>query len=267
MSKIIGVGNYYLYGIWQQEADRRVEKYPFMNGGPWLTLIMIAAYLYFVKCLGPQLMKDRKPLGLRKFMFGYNIAMVIISGWLFYEGSVMTNFGLDVWGCQSVDYSATSPAALHVIHIGWIYFISKFVEFTDTIIFVLRKKYSQITFLHVIHHSIVPLSVWIGLKYAPGGNNIFFPWLNSFVHTVMYLYYGLSALGPSIQRFLWWKKYITKLQMLQFLLAITHGTRALLMPNCVFPKSFLFLNMFNAFLFLALFYHFYKQSYLKTKSV
>jgi elongation of very long chain fatty acids protein 4 len=37
--------------------------------------------------------------------------------------------------------------------------------------------------------------------------------LNSFVHTIMYAYYGLSALGPWVQKYLWWKKYITQMQL------------------------------------------------------
>jgi hypothetical protein len=37
--------------------------------------------------------------------------------------------------------------------------------------------------------------------------------LNTFVHIWMYGYYGLSALGPHMQKYLWWKKYITKLQL------------------------------------------------------
>ncbi len=38
-------------------------------------------------------------------------------------------------------------------------------------------------------------------------------WLNALVHTVMYSYYFLSALGPQMQKYLWWKRYITKMQM------------------------------------------------------
>ena len=37
--------------------------------------------------------------------------------------------------------------------------------------------------------------------------------LNSFVHIWMYAYYGLSAMGPHMQKYLWWKKYLTKLQL------------------------------------------------------
>lgn len=37
--------------------------------------------------------------------------------------------------------------------------------------------------------------------------------LNSLVHTIMYSYYGLAALGPSVQKYLWWKRYITMIQL------------------------------------------------------
>lgn len=37
--------------------------------------------------------------------------------------------------------------------------------------------------------------------------------LNSVVHSVMYSYYFLAALGPRMQPYLWWKKYLTRLQI------------------------------------------------------
>jgi len=37
--------------------------------------------------------------------------------------------------------------------------------------------------------------------------------VNSFIHTLMYVYYGLAAVGPSMQKYLWWKRYMTKLQL------------------------------------------------------
>ncbi len=40
--------------------------------------------------------------------------------------------------------------------------------------------------------------------------------LNSIVHVIMYSYYFLAALGPQFQRYLWWKKYLTLFQMIQF---------------------------------------------------
>jgi elongation of very long chain fatty acids protein 4 len=35
--------------------------------------------------------------------------------------------------------------------------------------FVLRKKTSQITFLHVYHHAFTPVWAWVGAKFMTGG--------------------------------------------------------------------------------------------------
>lgn len=37
----------------------------------------------------------------------------------------------------------------------------------------------------------------------------------------MYGYYGLAALGPQMQKYLWWKKYLTIIQMV----GLTAGLR------------------------------------------
>ena len=37
--------------------------------------------------------------------------------------------------------------------------------------------------------------------------------INSFIHVIMYGYYGLSACGPRIQKYLWWKRYLTQAQI------------------------------------------------------
>ena len=39
--------------------------------------------------------------------------------------------------------------------------------------------------------------------------------LNSFIHVIMYIYYGLAGLGPHMQKYLWWKKYLTRLQLVR----------------------------------------------------
>lgn len=87
------------------------------------------------------------------------------------------------------------------------------IELLDTIFFVLRRKDRQITFLHVYHHTGMPLISWLVVKYYPGGHLTFYPMINSMVHIVMYTYYLLSAMGPKVQKYLWWKKYLTTLQL------------------------------------------------------
>lgn len=114
--------------------------------------------------------------------------------------------------CEPVDYS-TKEEALLLLRIGWWFQILKIAELADTVFFVLRKKFTHISVLHVVHHSLVAWGVWIGLKFGGGGHNAFFPLLNCAVHMIMYTYYCLAALGPSVRKYLWWKRYLTILQM------------------------------------------------------
>lgn len=37
--------------------------------------------------------------------------------------------------------------------------------------------------------------------------------INSGIHVLMYTYYLLSAMGPGMQKYLWWKRYMTVLQL------------------------------------------------------
>jgi len=51
----------------------------------------------------------------------------------------------------------------------WWYFISKGVEYLDTVFFILRKKFNHISFLHVYHHCTMFTLWWIGIKWVAGG--------------------------------------------------------------------------------------------------
>jgi len=93
--------------------------------------------------------------------------------------------------------------------------------------------------------------------------------LNSFVHIPMYLYYLLSILGF---KDIWFKRYITQIQILQFIsVLVLHSSSAVynyfVVHNC---HSFdvWWKNAFGGAVmisFLLLFLHFYRQSYLKKK--
>jgi len=141
--------------------------------------------------------------------------------------------------------------------------MSKFLEFADTFFFVLRKKFSHISTLHVIHHGMMPLSVWFGVKFSPGGHSTFFAWCNSFVHIIMYIYYCLSAIGPHMSPYLApWKRWMTVIQMVQFIAIFVHSFQ-LLFRDCDYPRGFMWWIGFHAVLFWFLFYDFYKNSYSK----
>lgn len=61
--------------------------------------------------------------------------------------------------------------------------------------------------------------------FFSGGLGTFHALLNCCVHVVMYTYYALSALGPAYQKYLWWKKYMTTIQLVSHYLVMTSSIK------------------------------------------
>lgn len=133
---------------------------------------------------------------------------------------------------------------------------------------VLRKKESQITFLHVFHHSSMLNIWWFCILLIPGGQSWLASSLNSLVHIFMYSYYLLNMF-PSLRKYLWWKRYLTQMQLTQFVIILVHTVNTYT-SGCDFPFWSICMLSSYMFMMLALFGNFYIQSYLsksKTKPV
>ncbi|OXB50789.1 hypothetical protein ASZ78_009163 [Callipepla squamata] len=90
--------------------------------------------------------------------------------------------------------------------------------------------------------------------------------INSMVHVVMYFYYGLSAAGPAFQKYLWWKKHITAIQLAQFVIVSIHISQYYFMPSCQYQfPIFIHLIWIYGTIFFILFSNFWYQSYTKGK--
>lgn len=55
-----------------------------------------------------------------------------------------------------------------MLNLCYVYYLSKLTEFCDTIFFVLRKKKTQITWLHLYHHALTPMEAWLLVKFISG---------------------------------------------------------------------------------------------------
>ncbi|XP_064792895.1 very long chain fatty acid elongase 7-like isoform X1 [Oncorhynchus masou masou] len=244
--------------------DPRTEDW-FLMSSPLPQTVVIVAYIYFVTRLGPRLMEKRKAFHLKEVLIIYNFSVVALSLYMCYE-YVMSGWGTGyTFHCDLVDYS-DSPQAVRMAGTCWLYYFSKFIEMLDTIFFVLRKKNSQITFLHVYHHSIMPFTWWFGVRFAAGGQGTFHALLNCVVHVIMYAYYGLSALGPAYQKYLWWKKYLTTIQLIQFVIVTTHIWQYFFMKDCPYQfPIFIYIIGLYGLVFLLLFLNFWYHAYTKGK--
>lgn len=265
MSRQILSGLLYINDYYYEKIDVRVRDYPLMQSPIDMTVILLT-YVFFSVCAGPRLMANRKPFHLNSAMVIYNLSMVLFNAYIVYEFLMSGWATTFTWRCDLIDTSST-PEAFRRVRVAWMFYISKYIELLDTVFFVLRKKQSQITFLHVFHHSVMPWSWWWGVTLTPaGGMGTFHPMVNSAVHVIMYFYYGLSAAGPRFQKYLWWKKYMTAIQLIQFILVSIHITQYYFMERCdyQFPLWIHLIWMYGVFFFI-LFSHFWVQAYMKGK--
>lgn len=53
----------------------------------------------------------------------------------------------------------------------YFYYILKILDLVDTVFFVLRKKTTQISFLHVYHHGALLLGTYVIFSWRPGKLN------------------------------------------------------------------------------------------------
>ena len=138
-------------------------------------------------------------------------------------------------------------------------------DLLDTVFFVLRKKSRQITTLHVLHHSHMPILTWLAIKFFPHPPPALTLLLNSTVHIVMYIYYYMAA-DPRYKQNLWWKKYITVLQLVQFLILLTQVLVLYELPCIQSPvhRFFLHVAIVQDLYFIYAFSKFYIDTYITT---
>ncbi|KAI1883140.1 hypothetical protein AGOR_G00242160 [Albula goreensis] len=257
--------------VWQkmQSFFRWVLENGDKRTDPWLLVYSpvpvatIFLFYLFLIWVGPKFMRNREPVNLKAVLIIYNFSMVCLSAYMFYEFLMSSWLAKYSLLCQPVDYS-TSPLAMRMAKVCWWFFFSKVIELSDTMFFILRKKNNQLTFLHIYHHATMIFNWWAGVKYVAGGQSFLIGMINSFVHVIMYLYYGLAALGPHMQRFLWWKRYLTTLQLVQFFILSIH-TAYNLFTDCDFPDAMNAVVFAYVVSLILLFSNFYYRSYLSKK--
>lgn len=110
----------------------------------------------------------------------------------------------------------------------------------------------------------MPVCAYIGVTFVPGGHGSLLGLINAFIHIILYTYYYLASLGPEVQKYLWWKKYVTKLQLVQFIIILFHNLQAI-PRDCAYPKTFNVLLVIQAGYFTYLFGSFYIRAYIEKK--
>ncbi|KAI8980350.1 ELO family [Pilobolus umbonatus] len=109
---------------------------------------------------------------------------------------------------------------------GYIFYLSKFYEVIDTAIIIMKGRRSSL--LQTYHHSGAMITMWSGIRYQAQPIWIFVVF-NSLIHSIMYTYYAMTSIGLHPPG----KKYLTSMQISQFLLGLSAAVSYLLLPNCI----------------------------------
>ncbi|XP_011876283.1 PREDICTED: elongation of very long chain fatty acids protein 1-like [Vollenhovia emeryi] len=224
-------------------------------------------YIYIVYFAGPQFMKNRKPYSLKWVIRCYNILQVVANFYLVCKVMVYAKPLATVWRyCESFDdfYGPDLEKIFEIMVFGM---SLKFFDLIETIVFVLRKKNRQISFLHTYHHLSTILFLWGSARYYIHSFLMCMAFLNGIVHTIMYSYYFLSTFGPNMQqKLLPLKKQMTTIQIVHIAFLMGVPLRALV-PSCGNSdvKLFSALTILNGIVVISTFFQFYYSAYKKSK--
>jgi hypothetical protein len=148
---------------------------------------------------------------------------------------------------------------------AYIFYLSKILEFVDTLLIILSNSINRLSFLHVYHHSTVVIMCYLWLHTSQS----LFPVAlvtNALVHVVMYTYYLLCAMGVRPK----WKRVVTNIQIVQFVFSFAVSGLMLYYhftgSGCSGIWGWCFNAVFNASL-LALFVDFHAKSYANRKKM
>ncbi len=225
--------------------------------------IALAYFLFVV--IGSKVMVYLPAMDPYPIKFVYNVSQIMLCAYMTIEACLLA-YRNDYTITPCVGYNREYPPVANLL---WLFYVSKVWDFWDTIFIILGKKWRQLSFLHVYHHITIFLFYWLNANVFYDGDIYLTIALNGFIHTVMYTYYFICmhtkdpATGKSLP--IWWKSYLTLLQMIQFITMMSQGSY-LLINGCSelsTPVTATYVVYILSLFFL--FAQFYVQSYVKPK--
>lgn len=229
-------------------------------------VICIVTYLLVIFG-GRELMRSRAPFKLTALFQLHNL--ILTSGSLVLLLLMLEEI-IPMYFKQGFLFSICNTKAFtaRLVTYYMINYYIKYVELIDTVFLVLKKK--PLAFLHVFHHAATAVLCYTQLEGETSVQWVVIS-LNLTVHVIMYYYYYATAGGARI----WWKKYLTTLQITQFVIDLfivffatySHFAYKYNLPNigdCAGSEGAALFGCGLLSSYLFLFIAFYKATYKKT---
>eukprot|EP00300_Choanocystis_sp_HF-7_P000123 c10103_g1_i1.p1 GENE.c10103_g1_i1~~c10103_g1_i1.p1 ORF type:complete len:281 (-),score=54.50 c10103_g1_i1:25-867(-) len=220
-------------------------------------VLVVAVYLAFI-VVG--VLFQRSSLGrvvvLQKVRLLYNFAQVVLCSYMCVETGVIA------WRNGYTFSRCNDDTDRKFAEVFWLFYVSKIFDFADTLFIILGRKWDQLSALHIYHHSSMFAWCWVVNRFWVSGGVFNVIVANGFVHVVMYLYYFLSLHTKDI----WWKRFLTQFQIVQFLFLMTQVAIWLWRACPGAPPRVVAGCGVYAFSILVLFVLFYLDTYSKKKA-
>jgi len=239
-----------------------------MVARPLIPIAAVTAYGLFC-VLGQAYFSNRKPWNWRRAMALWNLGLSLFSAVGFLRTAPQLLHNLVHYSvAQNMCFDPEAHYASGSTGL-WVqlFILSKFPELIDTFFIVIHKK--PLIFLHWYHHITVLLYCWHSYATkAPAG--IFFVVMNYAVHSIMYFYYFLMAVGMKPKAFK--AVYITMAQISQMVVGVSLTVIGCYLlwfnpqPNCFLTpdNNVAALVMYGSYLFL--FMQFFVGRYFRSSS-
>ncbi|CAE8626350.1 unnamed protein product [Polarella glacialis] len=179
---------------------------------PSVVFVLPVLWIFAVYALA-NCMTTRKAFEVKRYMQVYNVVQILICSYMVYGLMPCVSKLPNLFGINS-EYDAQGEWFVFV------HFLSKFLDWFDTLWIILKKNRKQLSFLHTYHHMTIPM-VWGYLLHVGVGNGTtrYGAWVNSLTHVIMYSHYLWTSFGLENPL----KRYITGWQIAQFYSCLLHA--------------------------------------------
>jgi len=188
----------------------------------------------------------------------YNATQVALCGWMIY--AALAEHRRRGLGLVCNEHDLAQDGMAFVLHI---FYLSKVLDFADTVFMIVKRNWRQVSFLHVYHHTSIFLIYWLNANTFYDSDIYFTIVLNGAIHFIMYGYYLATTFNVVVPTFI--KKSITNSQLIQFCAMEVQGACMLFGPGCGAPRNVTILYMVYISTMLVLFLDFKRRAYSSAK--
>jgi len=109
-----------------------------------------------------------------------------------YAYGIHARNGLNMLACNPI---LPNDEATDLQFVLWVFYVSKILDFFDTLFIIIKGEYNQFSILHIYHHFTIFAFYWININVGFHTDIYVTILLNGAIHGFMYAYYGLSLMG------------------------------------------------------------------------